>query len=179
MEMVRLQRSKNDLSSSSYGKQEFNIDTGQPATSMYLSSLEEKITVLVTHQWQYLKAASWILILKGGTIVQCGTYIGLLESGVDFDFLLKKNEQEPSPDLESSTLKNQSRPLMRGAAPELQDTENIEVTLPLEDHLEGKVGIKTYNDYFTAGAQWFILIFLILVNIAAQNWLMQLWDLAG
>ena len=47
-------------------------------------------------------------------------------------------------------------------------TENIEVTLPLEDRLEGKVGIKTYNDYFTAGAQWFILIFLILVNIAAQ-----------
>ena len=46
--------------------------------------------------------------------------------------------------------------------------ENIEVTLLLEDHLEGKVGIKTYNDYFTAGAQWFILIFLILVNIAAQ-----------
>ena len=47
-------------------------------------------------------------------------------------------------------------------------TENIEVTLPLEDRLEGKVGIKTYNDYFTAGAQWFIIIFLILVNIAAQ-----------
>ncbi|KAI4565334.1 hypothetical protein MJT46_009677 [Ovis ammon polii x Ovis aries] len=142
-------------------------------------ALREKITILVTHQWQYLKAASWILILKGGTIVQCGTYIGLLESGVDFDFLLKRNEEEPSPDLESSTLKNQSRPLMRGASPELQNTENIEVTLPLEDHLEGKVGIKTYNDYFTAGAQWFSLIFLILVNIAAQvAYVLQDWWLA-
>ncbi|XDA80090.1 hypothetical protein R6Z07M_010050 [Ovis aries] len=144
-------------------------------------ALREKITILVTHQWQYLKAASRILILKGGTIVQCGTYIGLLESGVDFDFLLKRNEEEPSPDLESSTLKNESRPLMRGAAPELQDTENIEVTLPLEDRLEGKVGIKTYNDYFTAGAKWFILIFLILVNIAAQvayvlqDWWLSYW----
>ncbi|KAG5193201.1 hypothetical protein JEQ12_020687, partial [Ovis aries] len=114
-----------------------------------------------------------------GTIVQRGTYIGLLKSGVDFDFLLKRNEQEPSPDLESSTLKNQSRPLMRGAAPELQDTENIEVTLPLEDRLEGKVGIKTYNDYFTAGAQWLILIFLIRVNIAAQvAYVLQDWWLA-
>ncbi|XDA80093.1 hypothetical protein R6Z07F_010084 [Ovis aries] len=142
-------------------------------------ALREKITILVMHQWQYLKAASWILILKGGTIVQRGTYIGLLKSGVDFDFLLKRNEQEPSPDLESSTLKNQSRPLMRGAAPELQDTENIEVTLPLEDRLEGKVGIKTYNDYFTAGAQWLILIFLILVNIAAQvAYVLQDWWLA-
>ncbi|KAG5204281.1 hypothetical protein JEQ12_002257 [Ovis aries] len=141
--------------------------------------LREKITILVTHQWKYLKAASWILILKGGTIVQCGTYTGLLKSGVDFDFLLKRNEEEPSPDLESSTLKNESRPLMRGAAPELQDTENIEVTLPLEDRLEGKVGIKTYSDYFTAGAQWFILIFLILVNIAAQvAYVLQDWWLA-
>ncbi|XP_055398820.1 ATP-binding cassette sub-family C member 4-like isoform X2 [Bubalus kerabau] len=142
-------------------------------------ALREKITILVTHQWQYLKAASWILILKGGKIVQHGTYIGLLKSGVDFDFLLKRNEEEPSPDLESSTLKNQSRPLMRGAAPELQDTENIEVTLPLEDRLEGKVGIKTYNDYFTAGAQWFIIIILILVNITAQvAYALQDWWLA-
>ncbi|XP_027391350.1 multidrug resistance-associated protein 4-like [Bos indicus x Bos taurus] len=142
-------------------------------------ALREKITILVTHQWQYLKAASWILILKGGKMVQYGTYIGLLKSGVDFDFLLKRNEEEPSPDLESSTLKNQSRPLMRSAASELQDTENIEVTLPLEDRLEGKVGIKTYNDYFTAGAQWFIIIFLILVNIAAQvAYALQDWWLA-
>ncbi|XP_070656012.1 ATP-binding cassette sub-family C member 4-like isoform X2 [Bos indicus] len=142
-------------------------------------ALREKITILVTHQWQYLKAASWILILKGGKMVQYGTYIGLLKSGVDFDFLLKRNEEEPSPDLESSTLKNQSRPLMRSAASELQDTENIEVTLPLEDRLEGTVGIKTYNDYFTAGAQCFIIIFLILVNIAAQvAYALQDWWLA-
>ena len=47
-------------------------------------------------------------------------------------------------------------------------TENIEVTLPLEDRLEGKVGIKTYSDYVTADTQWFSLIFLILVNITAQ-----------
>ena len=47
-------------------------------------------------------------------------------------------------------------------------TENIEVTLPLEDHMEGKVGFKTYKNYFTAGADWPVIIFLILVNIAAQ-----------
>ncbi|CAN0562508.1 unnamed protein product [Rangifer tarandus platyrhynchus] len=47
-------------------------------------------------------------------------------------------------------------------------TESIQVTLPLEDHLEGKVGFKTYENYFTAGADWPVIIFLILVNIAAQ-----------
>ena len=47
-------------------------------------------------------------------------------------------------------------------------SENIQVTLPLEDHLEGKVGFKTYKNYFTGGADWLVIIFLILVNIAAQ-----------
>ena len=47
-------------------------------------------------------------------------------------------------------------------------TENIQVTLPLENHLEGRVGFKTYENYFTAGAGWLVITFLILVNIAAQ-----------
>ena len=34
--------------------------------------------------------------------------------------------------------------------------------------MEGKVGFKTYKNYFTAGADWPIIIFFILVNIAAQ-----------
>lgn len=46
--------------------------------------------------------------------------------------------------------------------------ENIQVTLPLEGRLVGKVGFKTYKNYFIAGAHQFIIIFLILVNIAAQ-----------
>ena len=47
-------------------------------------------------------------------------------------------------------------------------TENIQVTLTEETRSEGKVGFKAYKNYFTAGAHWFIIIFLILMNIAAQ-----------
>ncbi|OWK00794.1 hypothetical protein Celaphus_00016765, partial [Cervus elaphus hippelaphus] len=44
------------------------------------------------------------------------------------------------------------------------------------DHLEGKVGFKTYENYFTAGADWPVIIFLILVNIAAQvAYVLQDW----
>ena len=50
----------------------------------------------------------------------------------------------------------------------LFQAENIQVTLPLEGRLVGKVGFKTYKNYFIAGAHQFIIIFLILVNIAAQ-----------
>ena len=47
-------------------------------------------------------------------------------------------------------------------------TENIQVTLPLESCSEGRVHFKTYVNYFTSDAHWLIIIFFILVNIAAQ-----------
>uniref|UniRef100_A0AAA9TFS8 Multidrug resistance-associated protein 4 n=1 Tax=Bos taurus TaxID=9913 RepID=A0AAA9TFS8_BOVIN len=144
--------------------------------------LHEKITILVTHQWQYLKDASQILVLEKGEMVQKGTYAELLKSGIDFASLLKKEneEAEPSPVPESPTMRTQtssessvqsqqsSTPLLKDAPAEDQDTENIQHTLSEERRLEGKVGFKTYKNYFRAGAHWSVIIFLILVNIAAQ-----------
>ena len=34
--------------------------------------------------------------------------------------------------------------------------------------MEGKIGFKTYENYFTAHSDWPVIILLILVNIAAQ-----------
>uniref|UniRef100_A0A4W2CT01 Cystic fibrosis transmembrane conductance regulator n=1 Tax=Bos indicus x Bos taurus TaxID=30522 RepID=A0A4W2CT01_BOBOX len=137
-------------------------------------ALHEKITILVTHQLQYIKEASQILILNYGEMVQEGTYSEFLNSWVYFDSLLKKKKGEPSivnnqtssePSVPSQ---ESSRSLVKDTAPEDQDTENIQVMLSLEGRLEGKVGFKTYENYYTAGTHWFIIIFLILVNITAQ-----------
>ncbi|XDA80092.1 hypothetical protein R6Z07F_010083 [Ovis aries] len=152
-------------------------------------ALKEKITILVTHQLQHLKDASQILILKDGKMVERGTYSEFLKSGVDiFSLFEKGNEQsEPSPVPGAATAISESlvqsfqspRPSLKDAAPEDQETENIQLTLPLEDYLEGKVGFKTYKNYFTAGADWLVIIFLILVNIAAQvAYVLQDWWLA-
>ncbi|KAB0372736.1 hypothetical protein FD755_015489 [Muntiacus reevesi] len=158
-------------------------------------ALHEKIRILVTHQLQYLKAASQILILKDGKMVQKGTYTEFLKSGIDFGSLLKKEneETEPSPVPGTPTLRNRtfsessvwsqqsSRPSLKEATSEGQDTENIQVTLTEETRSEGKVGFKAYKNYFTAGAHWFIIIFLILVNLAAQvayvlqDWWLSYW----
>ncbi|XP_036687279.1 multidrug resistance-associated protein 4-like [Balaenoptera musculus] len=158
-------------------------------------ALHEKITILVTHQLQYLKDASQILVLKDGKIVQKGTYATFPKSGVDFeDILLKKvNEQaELSPVPGTPTLRNQtsessvwsqqsSRPSLQDAAPEDQDTENIQVTLAPESYSEGRVHFKTYVNYFTSDAHWLIIIFLVLANIAAQvayvlqDWWLSYW----
>ncbi|XP_057563502.1 ATP-binding cassette sub-family C member 4-like [Hippopotamus amphibius kiboko] len=155
-------------------------------------ALHEKITILVTHQLQFLKDASQILILKDGEIRQKGTYAEFPKPGVDFeDILLKKvnEEAEPSPDLGTLTLRNRtfsetsvqsqqsSRPSLKDAAP---DTENMQVTLSLENYSEGIVHFKTYKNYFTGGADQFIIIFLIVASIAAQvAYVLQDWWLSS
>lgn len=48
-------------------------------------ALHQKISVLVTHQLQYLRAANQILILKDGKMVGKGTYAEFLRSGIDFE----------------------------------------------------------------------------------------------
>ncbi|KAI4565330.1 hypothetical protein MJT46_009673 [Ovis ammon polii x Ovis aries] len=149
-------------------------------------ALKEKVTILVTHQLQYLEDASQILILKDGKTVKRGTYSEFLKSRVDILSLFDKGnkQSEPSPVPGTPTLISKSlgqslqsrRPSLKDAAPEDEDTENIQVTLPLEDQLEGKVVFKTYASYFTAGAPWPVIIFLILVNIAAQvAYVLQDW----
>ncbi|XP_058404363.1 ATP-binding cassette sub-family C member 4 isoform X3 [Diceros bicornis minor] len=156
-------------------------------------TLHEKITILVTHQLQYLKAASQILILKDGKMVQKGTYTEFLKSGVDFGSLLKKEneetEQSPVPATptqrnrtfsESSVWSQQSsRPSLKDGTPEVQDTENAQVTLSEESRSEGKLGLKTYKSYFRAGAHWLVIIFLILLNLIAQvAYILQDWWLS-
>ncbi|KAI4565332.1 hypothetical protein MJT46_009675 [Ovis ammon polii x Ovis aries] len=152
-------------------------------------ALKEKITILVTHQLQHLKYASQILILKDGKMVERGTYSEFLKSGVDIFSLFEKRKEpsEPSPVPGAPTVISESsvqslqspRPSLEDAAPEDQESENIQVTLPPQDHLKGKVGFKTYKNYFTAGADWRVIIFLILVNIAAQvAYVLQDWWLA-
>ncbi|XP_046310887.1 ATP-binding cassette sub-family C member 4 isoform X3 [Marmota monax] len=156
-------------------------------------TLHEKITILVTHQLQYLKAASHILILKDGEMVQKGTYTEFLKSGVDFASLLKKEneEAEQSPVPGTPTLRNRtfsessvwsqqsSRPSLKDGVAEGQDTENAQAVQPEESRSEGKIGFKAYKNYFTAGASWFIIIFLILLNMAAQvSYVLQDWWLS-
>ncbi|EMP29737.1 Multidrug resistance-associated protein 4 [Chelonia mydas] len=69
-------------------------------------ALHQKISILVTHQLQYLHAVNQILILKEGKMVGKGTYSEFLSSGIDFASLLKKNEEvEQSPIPGISTMK--------------------------------------------------------------------------
>uniref|UniRef100_G1LUQ0 ATP binding cassette subfamily C member 4 (PEL blood group) n=1 Tax=Ailuropoda melanoleuca TaxID=9646 RepID=G1LUQ0_AILME len=158
-------------------------------------TLHEKITILVTHQLQYLKAASQILILKDGRMVQKGTYTEFLKSGVDFGSLLKRENEEAdqSPAPGSSAVRTRSfsassvwsqqssPPSLKDGAPEAPANENPQVALSEESRSEGKVGFKAYKNYLTAGAHCLAVVFLILLNILAQvayvlqDWWLSYW----
>uniref|UniRef100_A0AAA9S7X9 Multidrug resistance-associated protein 4-like n=1 Tax=Bos taurus TaxID=9913 RepID=A0AAA9S7X9_BOVIN len=156
--------------------------------------LSEKITILVTHHLQYLEDATQILILKDGRMVQKGIYAEFPKPGIDFEDILLTNEDEeaePSPGPGTPTLRNwsssessvqslqSSSPSLKDATPEDKDTENIQAIPSLESSSIGMVGFKIYKNCFRAGAHWFIIVFLILINVAAQvAYFLQDWWLA-
>ncbi|KAL2310771.1 hypothetical protein Nmel_002439, partial [Mimus melanotis] len=161
-------------------------------------ALHQKISVLVTHQLQYLRAANQILILKDGKMVGKGTYAEFLRSGIDFASLLKKDEEVSeqlsvpgTPNLksarnrtfsESSVLSQDSSVhSQKDGAVEQPPGENALAAVPEESRNEGKINFKLYRKYFTAGANYFVIFILLVFNILAQvayvlqDWWLSYW----
>uniref|UniRef100_A0A8U7M362 Multidrug resistance-associated protein 4 n=1 Tax=Corvus moneduloides TaxID=1196302 RepID=A0A8U7M362_CORMO len=148
-------------------------------------ALHQKISVLVTHQLQYLRAANQILILKDGKMVGKGTYAEFLRSGIDFASLLKKDEEvveqlsvPGTPNQksarnrtfsESSVLSQDSSiHSQKDGAVEQPPGENALAAVPEESRHEGKINFKVYRKYFSAGANYFVIFILLVFNILAQ-----------
>ncbi|XP_017337542.1 multidrug resistance-associated protein 4 isoform X1 [Ictalurus punctatus] len=153
--------------------------------------LKKKTRILVTHQLQYLKAADHILVLKEGHIVVQGTYKELLRSGVDFTSLLKKDEEEDQT-LRTGTIESsRSRTLSQnsvhsGTSSVVSDKDEADQlpaepvqTMSDESRTEGKIGVRIYLKYLTAGVNVLVLLILVLLNLFAQtSYILQDWWLA-
>ncbi|XP_047457991.1 ATP-binding cassette sub-family C member 4-like [Mugil cephalus] len=161
--------------------------------------LKKKPRVLVTHQLQYLKAADHIIVLKEGQMVAQGTYSELQGSGLDFTSLLKEdNDQEeerqtttPIPGTVSCfphALSDNSMSSMSSLASSRYSLieahqPHAEVVQPTEEEsrLEGNVGLHIYVKYFLAGANFLVLLVLLLLNVVAhvtfvlQDWWLACW----
>ncbi|XP_045910385.1 ATP-binding cassette sub-family C member 4-like isoform X2 [Micropterus dolomieu] len=161
--------------------------------------LRKKPRILVTHQLQYLKAADQIIVLKEGQMVACGTYSELQGSGLDFTSLLKEKEGQeedmqgttPIPGSVSrcphtlsdnslssmSSLSSSRYSLFEGAEPLAVVVQPMEE----ESRSEGNVGLHMYVKYFRAGANFLVLLILILLNALAhitfvlQDWWLACW----
>ncbi|XP_071552963.1 ATP-binding cassette sub-family C member 4-like isoform X4 [Panulirus ornatus] len=76
-----------------------------------MKHLKHKVRVLVTHQLQYLKPASQILILREGHTEAIGGYHQLVNSGVDFASLLSEGleDEKVSPLSRASSIRSTKR----------------------------------------------------------------------
>uniref|UniRef100_A0AAY4E1V3 Multidrug resistance-associated protein 4 n=1 Tax=Denticeps clupeoides TaxID=299321 RepID=A0AAY4E1V3_9TELE len=152
--------------------------------------LRNKPRILVTHQLQYLKAADQILVLKEGHMVARGTYTELLQSGLDFTSLLKRDEDEeptspgtdapPGPRSRASRSRTMSQNSVRSHTSSLQSFQDEPVHMVAEEtRSEGTIGIRLYLKYFRAGANVLVLITVMLLNLLAQiAFILQDWWLA-
>ncbi|XP_034741526.1 multidrug resistance-associated protein 4-like isoform X2 [Etheostoma cragini] len=162
--------------------------------------LRKKPRILVTHQIQYLKAADQIVVLKQGQMIARGTYSEMQSSGLDFATLLKEEEEgqegekqgaTPFPGTVShfphthsdnamssmSSLSSSLYSLTDGAEPLTMAVQPMEE----ESRSEGNVGLRLYVKYFRAGANFLVLLVLILLNALAhitfvlQDWWLACW----
>uniref|UniRef100_A0A670YR97 ATP binding cassette subfamily C member 4 (PEL blood group) n=1 Tax=Pseudonaja textilis TaxID=8673 RepID=A0A670YR97_PSETE len=147
-------------------------------------TLHKKLCILVTHQLQYLRAASQILILKEGKEVGKGTFSDFLKSGVDFASLLKKDEDDdlPSspgtPSHQLTRIRTFSQSSLWSIESSVQSQKDgttgspatgpLLTSLPEESRSEGKIGFTIYKKYFSAGANYFVIFILLVLNILAQ-----------
>uniref|UniRef100_A0A663MJT2 Multidrug resistance-associated protein 4 n=1 Tax=Athene cunicularia TaxID=194338 RepID=A0A663MJT2_ATHCN len=152
-------------------------------------ALHQKISVLVTHQLQYLRAANQILILKDGKMVGKATYAEFLRSGIDFASLLKKDEEVEqlsvpgTPNLKSARSRtfSESSVWSQDSSVHSQKDGAVEQPPVSESRSEGKINFKVYRKYFTAGANYFVIFILLVFNILAQvayvlqDWWLSYW----
>ncbi|XP_043928932.1 ATP-binding cassette sub-family C member 4 isoform X2 [Protopterus annectens] len=154
--------------------------------------LRNKPCILVTHQLQYLSAATQILILKEGEIVGKGTYSELLRSGIDFASLLKTDEDDDQHQM-SSVIPARNRTVSQTSIWSQESSvhshkEGVEDQLPTEpvqpfvaeeSRSEGTIDFKVYKKYFTAGANCFVLFFTVFLSILSQvTYVLQDWWLS-
>ncbi|XP_038673881.1 multidrug resistance-associated protein 4 [Scyliorhinus canicula] len=154
--------------------------------------LKNKPRILVTHQLQYLSATNEILILKEGRVVEKGNFKQLLNSGVDFSSLLKRDEEDEQTDSHSATKVTKERTLSQTSVLSLGSStqshkegsfepvgEPVLSTVPEESRSEGSIGFKVYKKYFLAGANGFMVVIVIILNLLAQvSYVLQDWWLS-
>ncbi|XP_072883242.1 ATP-binding cassette sub-family C member 4 isoform X2 [Hemitrygon akajei] len=154
--------------------------------------LKNKPRILVTHQLQYLSAASQIIILKEGRVVESGKLNQLIKSGVDFAHLLKQHEEDEQADLHSTTKLMKERTLSQtsvlslGSSTQSHKESTVELSgetafsaVPEESRTEGSISFTVYKKYFLAGANCFMSLILLGLYLLAQvSYILQDWWLS-
>ncbi|KAG5332701.1 L259 protein, partial [Acromyrmex heyeri] len=135
--------------------------------------LRGKTRILVTHQLQYLRDVSRIIVLKDGTIQAEGTYDELGSMGVDFGRLLEnqtktdeKSSHPPSAPVSRSNSRNASISSLSSFM--TNDTSKQEPEEVAEMRTVGTVSGEVYTSYLRAGGNWCVISIVTMLCILTQ-----------
>ncbi|RZC41834.1 ABC tran domain containing protein, partial [Asbolus verrucosus] len=117
--------------------------------------LRNKSRVLVTHQLQYLKTVDLIYLVENGRITASGTYQELKDSDNEFLKLLESEDKEEEEVKESTKTVDE----------EIDADEPSEVK---ESQGSGAISDRVYRNYFKAGGNILVTIFVILLHFMVQ-----------
>lgn len=147
--------------------------------------------ILITHQVHFLQEADLIVIIENGRVTHQGTYAELSNSDLDFAKLLQKIEEKedvldladggemfeeddiPYIDGVSSNgsgyraMKSRTDSISKSVDSSSQD-EHEDAEIEAEEQADGNLPLRACKKYFSAGASWCALLFLILVMIFSQ-----------
>ncbi|KAI1293713.1 ATP-binding cassette sub-family C member 4 [Halotydeus destructor] len=162
--------------------------------------LKEKIVILVTHQLQFIKAATTIMILENGEMSSLGSYASLLGKGIDLikvsghalaeaaDTPRKESVRSRSASMSSQVMPIANDPLgssMALASEEVYDDGNYEGGAQdgreTSENAAASAGARAYWVYIKSGAGPVILPVMVVIFVITQalftgnDWWLSLW----
>ncbi|XP_012525065.2 probable multidrug resistance-associated protein lethal(2)03659 isoform X2 [Monomorium pharaonis] len=136
--------------------------------------LRGKTRILVTHQLQYLRNVSRIIVLKDGAIQAEGTFDELGSMGVDFGRLLdnqEKTDEKTSQPPSASVSRSNSRTASITSLSSFMTNDTSKQAEPeevAEMRTVGNVSGQVYTGYFRAGGGWCIIFLVALLCVFTQ-----------
>lgn len=133
--------------------------------------LHGKTRILVTHQLQYLRNVSRIIVLKDGAIQAEGSYDELGSKGVDFGRLLETQTSVEEHNSSAPPSRSNSRnPSITSLSSYMTNDTNKqpEPEEVAEMRTSGNISGKVYAGYFLAGGNWCIVTLIFGLCVLAQ-----------
>ncbi|XP_054158176.1 ATP-binding cassette sub-family C member 4-like [Oppia nitens] len=149
--------------------------------------LKSKSVILVTHQIQFIKKATKILVVSEGQPLAIGSYEQLMESGIDFMSLIKEDnkhensssgdniskDQNQLTDEQQNTViadqfRNRSISVLSSQSTQETDLCETDEKIAEENKAQGTVRAGVYWEYIRSGAGPVLLIVGLLSAIVSQ-----------
>ncbi|CAG2120218.1 unnamed protein product, partial [Medioppia subpectinata] len=138
--------------------------------------LRQKTVILVTHQIQFIRKASKILVMKEGQPVAVGSYRQLMDSGIDFMSLIKEEKSvEHNVVNEEVMVKSpiaeqfRTRTISVMSAHSEMAEEFTDQKVDEETKAMGGINARVYWDYIKAGAGPVLLTFSLASTLVSQG----------